>query len=175
MSENSIQPESLSPAPGSRRTRTIVAVVGGLLVIFVLMQFVRFIVPSFEISNPAVTQTINWDSPRTEQLARTACFDCHSNETDWRWYSYIAPVGWLVARDVNEGRGTLNFSIGNYRAIREAAEVIQEGEMPPATYLLTHSNAKLNDAAKTELIAGLRATFSGVQIGAEDEGGGDDD
>ncbi len=51
-----------------------------------------------------------WDSPTTRQLAVRACYDCHSNETIWPWYSNVAPVSWLVQRDVEEGRDEVNFS-----------------------------------------------------------------
>jgi hypothetical protein len=61
-------------------------------------------------TNPPVTKEPSWDSPRTRELASRACFDCHSNETRWRWYSNVAPVSWLVQRDVDGGRSAFNFS-----------------------------------------------------------------
>ena len=61
-------------------------------------------------TNPPVTAPIKWDSPTTEALARRACMDCHSNETVWPWYSYVAPASWLVYFDVQEARSRLNFS-----------------------------------------------------------------
>ncbi|HEY5650870.1 MAG TPA: heme-binding domain-containing protein, partial [Acidimicrobiia bacterium] len=61
-------------------------------------------------SNPPVVQEPAWDSQQTRELAVAACFDCHSNETEWPWYSNIAPVSWALQRDVDEGREELNFS-----------------------------------------------------------------
>ena len=61
-------------------------------------------------TNPPVAAEPLWDSPQTRDLAVRACFDCHSNETEWPWYSNVAPISWLVQRDVEEGREELNFS-----------------------------------------------------------------
>jgi hypothetical protein len=55
-------------------------------------------------ANPSGGQPIAWDSPRTEQLMTDACMDCHSNLTHWPWYSNIAPISWLVQKDVEDGR-----------------------------------------------------------------------
>jgi hypothetical protein len=131
----------------------LVALVG----LFLVIQLVPY---GRDHTNPGVTQEPNWDSPETRQLAERACFDCHSNETDWSpWYASVAPISWLVQHDVNEGRRALNFSTwGQGRAGRELgemAEVVQEGEMPPAQYLLLHANARLSDAEKQQLVQGL--------------------
>ena len=149
MLDNSEQPRQL------KKSRLILI---GILVFFILLQFVRFFVPLFKIENPPTVSQIQWDSPRTQTLWNSACNDCHSNQTDWRWYTFIAPVGWLTAYDVNEGRDELNISEGRIEG-EEMAEVIREGEMPPAIYAIIHPDAKLNDAEKQEFIDGLRATF----------------
>jgi hypothetical protein len=112
-------------------------------------------------TNPPVTHSVQWDAPATEQLARRACFDCHSNETRWFWYSYIAPVNFLVVHDVDEGRAKMNFSTGRELEGGEMIEQIERGEMPPGKYLVLHPDASLSAAEKEQLIAGLRATFRG--------------
>ncbi len=115
-------------------------------------------------TNPRVVAEPNWDSPQTRALAQRACFDCHSNETVWPWYSRIAPPSWLVALDVFRGRRHLNFSewglAGGEREGRtgEALEQIQRGEMPPSAYLPLHPEAKLSAAEKQQLIDGLRTS-----------------
>jgi len=111
-------------------------------------------------SNPPVRQEPAWDSQRTRELAVRACFDCHSNQTVWPWYTNVAPVSWLVQRDVTEGRATLNFSEWGRQqeAALEAAEAFREGEMPPVQYTLIHPKARLSDAEKAELVKGLQAT-----------------
>ncbi len=122
-------------------------------------------------SNPPVTSEPQWDSTATRDLAKRACFDCHSNETVWPWYSHVAPVSWLLQRDVDEGRSKLNFSEWNkpQKEADEAAKEVREGEMPPWFYLPTHPEARLTEAEKQALIAGLEAT-----IGAKGEGHGED-
>jgi hypothetical protein len=111
----------------------------------------------------------DWDSPQTRELAQRACFDCHSNETVWPWYSNIAPVSWLVQHDVDEGREYVNFSDwGNARELDELGEVVYEGEMPMSNYLLTHPEARLTDAERAALAQGLQAT-AGVSGESEDE------
>lgn len=102
-----------------------------------------------------------WDSPRTRELAVRACFDCHSNQTDWPWYSNVAPVSWYVQRHVEEGRGEVNFSefgIGRQET-SDTAEVVRNGTMPPGYYLPLHPSARLSDAEREELIRGFQATF----------------
>ena len=99
-----------------------------------------------------------WDSPATRELAVRACFDCHSNETVWPWYSNIAPASWLVARDTYEARDYLNFSdwVPGDIDLEDVAEVINEGEMPPAQYKLIHAGARLTDAERQQLLLGLQ-------------------
>lgn len=144
-----------------RFNRRTLYIISGLVGVFVLMQFARFVVPEFKLDNPPVMHTVNWDSPETERLWQTACADCHSNETVYPWYSYVAPSGWLVAHDVHEGRSEFNVSTNYHINVNEMAEVIREGEMPPAIYTIMHLDAVLSDAEQQALIDGLRATFNG--------------
>ena len=131
----------------------VIVLAGG----FLLIQLVPY---GRDHSNPPVTAEPAWDSPQTKALARAACFDCHSNETDWPWYTNIAPVSWLAQHDVDEGRNALNFSEWDRpQEVGDVGEVIRGGEMPPWYYGITHSGARLSDAEKARLIAGLKATF----------------
>jgi hypothetical protein len=110
-------------------------------------------------NNPAVISEPVWDSAATRALVKRACFDCHSNETVWPWYSYVAPVSWLVYNDTMQGRSRLNFSewgSGSQRGAGEIVGIIQEGEMPPAIYLPMHPAAQLTAAEKQQLITGLQ-------------------
>ncbi|HUN07547.1 MAG TPA: heme-binding domain-containing protein [Aggregatilineales bacterium] len=131
----------------------VLAVIGVLLVAVGTFAVAR--------TNPPVTTTIQWDSPETEALVRRACFDCHSNETVWPWYSYIAPMAFLVAHDVEEGRENLNFSTDTRFEARDMRQEIERGNMPLPVYLPLHPEAQLTDAEKQQLIAGLQATFGG--------------
>lgn len=148
----------------SRGRRITLIVVGVIVVVFVLFQIIPWgnIVPAFARTNPPVERQIQWDSPQTEQLMRTACFDCHSNETAWPWYTQIAPVSWLMAKDVNEGRKEFNLSATRTELEGdEMIEQIERGAMPPRLYTLMHPDANLSDQQKADLIAGIRATFGG--------------
>jgi hypothetical protein len=113
-------------------------------------------------TNPPVTKEPAWDSPRTRALAVRACYDCHSNETKWLWYSNIAPVSWLVQRDVDSGRSALNFSEWDKPQDVSAGDIAEaiRGGMPPWFYTLIHRNAALNATEKNQLISGLNATFA---------------
>jgi len=143
-----------------RRTRRIwVWVIGVIAGLFVIIQFFRFFIPDLRLDNPPVTQTIAWDSPETEQLFRQACADCHSNETVYPWYSYVAPVGWLIAHDTHEGRSELNISVDRGVEWDEMIEEIEEGEMPLPIYTMMHPEAKLSAAQREALMNGIRATF----------------
>lgn len=117
----------------------------GLVIIIVGLQFIPV-----QRTNPP----ISWDINAPENVSgilRTSCYDCHSNETRWPWYSYIAPVSFLVASDVNEGRKHLNFSEwdkydGNkkQKLLEDIIEEIVQEEMPLTIYTFTHPNAKLD-------------------------------
>ena len=129
----------------------------GLVVVVLLIQVIPY---GRDHSNPPVTQDAPWPSEQTRELAVRACYDCHSNETRWPWYSNVAPVSWLIQRDVDEGRRELNFSEMNRRQEGdEAAETIREGEMPPWFFTVPHPDARLSAAEKEELVAALTAIF----------------
>ncbi len=127
--------------------------------LFLLAQVVPY---GRDHTNPPVTQSIKWNSPRTEQLAAGACNDCHSNLTNWKWYSNIAPASWLIYRDVQEGRANLNFSEWNKPQAEagDIVEVVQSGSMPPLQYKPLHSGARLSSTERDELARGLRATLA---------------
>jgi len=113
-----------------------------------------------EHTNPPVRLEPNWNAPETRQLVARACYDCHSNETIWPWYSDVAPLSWLVQRDVDRGRPVLNFSEWDRpQETVDAVRQIQAGEMPPFPYVAMHPEANLSAAERQQLILGLRATF----------------
>lgn len=132
-----------------------------LLAILLLLQLVPY---GREHTNPPVVAEPAWDSPETRALFVRACADCHSNETVWPWYSHVAPMSWLVTRDVMDGREELNVSAWGRQENEadEAVETVQAGEMPPWFYVPLHPTAKLSPAEKQRLSAGLTATFGGA-------------
>jgi cytochrome c551/c552 len=114
-------------------------------------------------SNPPVTADLAATQELKDIFVR-ACYDCHSNETIWPWYSRVAPVSWLVAIDVYEGRGHLNFSTwGEYsiekqdKLRKKIRESVSEGEMPPFQYLPVHPQAHLSEQDKAVILAWVAA------------------
>lgn len=137
----------------------------GLLAAFLAIQLVPY---GRNHSNPPVRSEPQWDSPATRALARQACFDCHSNETEWPAYASIAPASWLIQHDVDEGRAVLNLSEWQ-RAQEEAAEASEElleGEMPPPAYRLMHAHARLSPSDRDRLAVGLAKTL-GIAPGTQ--------
>ena len=137
--------------------------------VFLAIQLVPY---GHRHSNPPIVVEPRWDGAATRGLAARACFDCHSNETRWPWYSNVAPASWMVQEHVDAGRRALNFSEWNRASeeASEAAEAVLEGEMPPASYLFAHPEARLTAAERSQLARGLVATVG--RVGTDD---GDDD
>lgn len=123
-----------------------------LAVVFVAIQLVPV-----ERTNPTGGKPFD-APPHVHAIVKRACFDCHSNETVWPWYAYIAPVSWLVAHDVEEGREHLNLSyfadMNEDKRSAKAGEMAEEVErdfMPLPIYLKMHSEAKLSTEDKKAL------------------------
>lgn len=128
-----------------------------------------------ERSNPPVETEVPAPPAVREVLVRS-CFDCHSNQTVWPWYSRVAPISWLVAQDVQEGREHLNFSTWNrfdekrkQRKMHEIWEKVSEGEMPLWYYLPAHPDARLSDQDRALLREWTGATGSGGHDGHDDD------
>jgi hypothetical protein len=132
------------------------------IVLVVLVLLIQFLPYGHTHTNPPVVKEPNWNSPETRQIAQKACFDCHSNETIWPWYSNIAPMSWLVQRDVDVARSRMNFSDWGRISVEvgEIIEIVSEGEMPPFQYLLMHPGARLSEQEKTRFIDGINATLN---------------
>lgn len=141
--------------------------VGAAAAMILLMVAIQLVPYGRDHANPPVTQEPAWANAQTRELAVRACYDCHSNETVWPWYTNVAPVSWLVQRDVNYGRQGLNFSRWDRprQKTKHIAETVVEGTMPPWLYLPTHPKARLSDAEQQALIQGLQATFGGKAEG----------
>jgi hypothetical protein len=108
-------------------------------------------------TNPTVDRTVELGAPPVPQpvlaVVRRACYDCHSSETRWPWYSRVAPMSWLVVSDVKGARKQLNFSRwGRYNAFDRAdlldkmCDQISKHHMPLWQYRLVHADARLSDA-----------------------------
>jgi hypothetical protein len=150
---------------GKLRKTVKVVSIGGVA-IFLAIQLLPY---GHDHSNPLVVKEPNWDQPSTRQLAVQACFDCHSNETRWPWYSNVAPMSWVVQRHIDEGRRVLNFSEWQraYEEAGESAETVAEGEMPLQSYVMLHPSARLSPEEKRTLAEGLTATLGSRAANAD--------
>jgi hypothetical protein len=128
-------------------------IVLGLAIVFVGMQFFR---P--DRTNPPINaaQSVHATAsvpPEVGAILKRSCYDCHSNETRWPWYSEVAPMAWALVDHVNEGRTEMNFSSwGAYPAAKRIAilekmcEEVREGKMPLPQYLWLHRDARLAES-----------------------------
>jgi hypothetical protein len=130
----------------------------GVVVIFVLIQLIPY---GHSHTNPPVVSEPHWSSPEARALVKENCFQCHSNETNWTWYSTIAPGSWLIAHDVSDGRKRFNFSDWQRKPeeLDEMVETIQSGEMPPVQYWLFHPGARMSAQEKQALIGALESSI----------------
>lgn len=120
----------------------------GILVVGLALALAQFVPvdrtnPPFDVEVPA--------PPAVRAILRRACYDCHSNETAWPWYARVAPVSWVLERDVREGRREVDFSTWNrndekrrVRKWKEIQEQVERREMPPWFYAAVHSEARLS-------------------------------
>lgn len=132
----------------------------GLLSVFILIQFIPTNLPknNTDHSNDIVQ---NENPPNDIKIILSkACYDCHSNQTVYPWYSYVAPVSWLVAKDTRDGREELNFSDWaelskrkKIKILNEIAEEVEEDKMPLKIYTLVHRDAILTEEEISTLIA----------------------
>ncbi len=141
-----------------RLLKVLVIALAWIVGIFVVIQIIPY---GRTHSNPPVVAEPAWDSPRTRELAVRACFDCHSNETRWPWYADVAPLSWVVQRDVESARDVVNFSEWNttYELASSSGTSVITGNMPPVKYRMAHPEANLTKQELVELARGLNATL----------------
>lgn len=131
-----------------------------LLLGFIVIQFFR---PAKNQSGSGVSATditVLYHVPgNVRTILQNACYDCHSNNTRYPWYVNIQPLGWFMAKHINEGKAELNFNnFGAYSSKRQRnklkrmKEQVEEGEMPLASYTLMHADARLPAEQKTILV-----------------------
>ena len=144
------------------------------IVLFIVIQVFRInktITPVNEQTDfMAVTQT----NPEVATILKNACYDCHSNQPTYPWYTSVAPVSWWIKNHINEGSKHLNFSIWQTYTVKrkdhkleECVEMIEEGEMPMNSYTWMHPEAKLTDAQKQLLIDWFKAEKAKLNYVAE--------
>jgi hypothetical protein len=124
-----------------------------VIVLFALVMLLQFVPVTRD--NPPVGGDFD-EQQDVRLILRHTCYNCHSNETSWPWYSSVAPFSWLIANDVHEARGRLNFSEWKSMqaddqalAKKEIWKEIERGDMPPGSYVLMHSDAKLSETDRS--------------------------
>lgn len=134
----------------------------GALVLAALLVVIQVVPYGRDHTDPPVTREVAWDGARTAELARGACYDCHSNLTDWKWYGSVAPFSWLIYGDVKGGRENLNFTEWDrpQASASDIVEAVREGSMPPVQYKLMHAGARLSSSERDDLVAGLERTLA---------------
>jgi hypothetical protein len=135
----------------SKGAKTVLLV---LALVFLISQFLRI-----DKQNPPIISDIPADSS-VKSILKRSCYDCHSNETKWPWYSNVAPVSWLISNDVKDARKHLNFSEwGSYSLEKRSSKLddirdqIRQGEMPLWYYSLMHSDARIKQKEREKIIS----------------------
>ena len=135
----------------------------GFVVVLIIIQFFRI-----DKTNPPVDATIDLaqvvEVPApVHQILTSACFDCHSNTTDYPWYTNVAPFSWWIKDHIDKGRDELNFSEwGSYsdkrrlHKIEEMDENVKEGKMPLKSYILVHREADLSKAQQEIMLEWIK-------------------
>lgn len=137
----------------------------GILAMFIVIQFIQ---PARNNNGQVLPADISNLYPlpdNVQAILKTACYDCHSNNTQYPWYSYIQPAGWMLDRHIKKGKEELNFSeFEAYSARRQMSKLrsvensIRDGSMPLSSYTLMHKNARLSQDDKMLIIDWVRKT-----------------
>ncbi len=143
----------------------------GILIVFVVIQFIQ---PARNKNGQVLATDISkmYSLPQNVQTTlKTACYDCHSNNTQYPWYDNIQPLGWMLARHIKQGKEELNFSeFGSYSLRRQISKLksiensIKDGTMPLSSYTLIHINAKLSQNDKALIIDWAQKTRGSLAI-----------
>lgn len=131
-----------------------------LLFVVVGVQLIPRNRPEVIVENPNDLTANNSLPPKISTLLKASCYDCHSNETNYPWYTYVVPVSFLIEKDVREGRNELNFSewetlskLDKLEKLDDISDALGSDEMPLEIYTTIHSQAKLTDSDKEMIIS----------------------
>ncbi|MBL6970479.1 MAG: heme-binding domain-containing protein [Campylobacterales bacterium] len=122
-----------------------------IIILFISLQLIQI-----NKHNPTVDTQLEIKAPKEIMtIFKKACYDCHSNETKWPWYSSIAPMSWSISSHVEDGRKWLNFSVWENYSQEEKEKKIKEIfravyiAMPPSDYIYFHDEASLTKEERT--------------------------
>ena len=147
-----------------------------LIIVLVVMQ-------AFRIDKTTKPVDVNTDfisvtgaNAEVAQILKTSCYDCHSDQPTYPWYTNIAPVSWWIKHHINEGSGHLNFSIWEtykdkrkHHKLEECIEMVEEAEMPLNSYTWMHKEAKLTDVQRETLVAYFKGLKESMNMPVEQE------
>ena len=151
---------------------------GGTAALLIAIQFVPNELPAVETNNPGDLIQSGVVEDNVAMLLKNSCYNCHSNESEYPWYSYVAPASWLVAKDVREAREELNFSMWqDYDMMDQLGKLddiyleVDEGRMPMGIYTLMHPSAKLDEVQRQSIVEWAEATMDIIAEGEDDDSG----
>lgn len=144
-----------------------------LLAILIVLIVIQVIQPARNKSGQvlATNMMTMYKMPDTVQaVLKAACYDCHSNNTNYPWYTYVQPVGWMLANHIRHGKEELNFNeFGSYTARRQQSKLkaianqIKDGDMPLYSYTIMHKNARLTKEQKQLIIEWAQKTKDSLE------------
>jgi hypothetical protein len=148
---------------GSKAINMKIFTIKNILLVFVItvvvMQFFQIDKTNPDLDPAQDFVTLTRPPADVEKLIKGTCYDCHSHETQYPWYTNVSPINWWIKDHINEGREHLNFSIwGTYsnkkaaHKLEECYEEVEEGEMPLSSYSLAHADARFSEEEKTLLV-----------------------
>ena len=143
----------------------------GLLIVFVLIQFIQPVRNlSNEVPSDEITKTVNVPE-NVQGVLKTACYDCHSNNTHYPWYSRVQPFGWLLAKHIRDGKAELNFDeFGAYSLRRRISKMngiknsMEDGTMPLSSYTFLHKNARISKDEKALIVDWAARTEDSLRL-----------
>ena len=142
-----------------------------ILVVLILIQFIQPAPNKTEQLLPTDITKICNVPDSIQNVLKTACYDCHSNNTNYPWYAYVQPIGWMLNNHIQNGKKQLNFSdFGSYSVRRQKnklksmANQINDGAMPLSSYSLMHKNARLTKEVKSLIINWAQQSKGGIAV-----------
>jgi Haem-binding domain len=136
----------------NRMRRSIQQIGIGVFVAGIALQFIPVVRDNPAVVPSATIYETGLVPANVRACLERSCMNCHSDETRWPWYSYVAPVSWMVAHDVHQARSKMNFSEWDHYSQTKKAHELEEicnevlnEEMPPRTYTLTHRDARVTE------------------------------
>ena len=142
-----------------------------ILIVFITIQFIQPVRNTSGQVLPTDISNIYKIPPDVFTLINSSCYDCHSNNTNYPWYSNIQPVGWLLEADIKNGKSKLNFSeFGSLSSRRQISKLrnienrIKDGTMPIKVYQIMHPSAQLTEEDKQLLIDWIQKTQDSITL-----------